>query len=188
MGFEFISWTVWSVCQGAVPRVLSCFQNRRISTRGAAAGEHRGGSERVQYWWRRSQRPWTRLRTHCNERLQVKLCGQGSILYDTHMAPDATAKKKYVMWRWERGRREVVHTRPQSWRPLWQAWGNAAVDRGTGHAQRGWQDFSNCKFLIFVLLFPVEGLQRWRADMERLGNEWNQGTWYEIPKESIKLY
>lgn len=96
------------------------------------------------------------------------------------------SKEKYVMWRWEGG--EVAHTWPRSWRPLWQAWGNAAVDRGTGHAQRGWQDFSNCKFLIFVLLFPVEGLQRWRADMERLGNEWNQGTWYEIPKESIKLY
>lgn len=49
----------------------------------AIAGYLKGVSGRVQnWWWTRSQRPWTRSTTHGNERLQVKPSSQNSLLHD----------------------------------------------------------------------------------------------------------
>ena len=37
----------------------------------------------IQYWWcHRSQKSWTRPMTHCNDCLQLKMCGQRAILWD----------------------------------------------------------------------------------------------------------
>lgn len=165
MGFKFISWTVWSFCQGAAPQVLSCFQSRRISMNGTAAGEHRGGAERVQNWWSTSQRPWTRLRTHCNERLQVKLCGRGCILCDT---PKLLMPRqwKHTWGGGGEGGGEKWHTRDTGAEDSCDSCeGMLQLIEKQGTAQRGWQDFS-------ILLFPVEGYKgggQTRKDWEMSG-------------------
>jgi hypothetical protein len=38
---------------------------------------------RIQDWCNRSQRSWTRPMMHCNENLQVKVCGQKGIVWET---------------------------------------------------------------------------------------------------------
>jgi hypothetical protein len=49
-----------------------------------------------------------------------------------------------------------------------------------------WHTETYCSFhgKVFFVLFLL--FQEWRENIERLVDEWDWGTWYEIPRESIK--